>query len=74
MRQWTIRDELIVAVAYALGQLRPLLRRIVNEKHPDPESLIDPATVAAERIIEHLERSGYLVRERAEKPRGHRTP
>ncbi len=73
MRQWTNRDELIAAVAYALQQLRPLLRRIVNEKHPDPESLIDPATVAAERIIEHLERSQYEVLERKGKPRGHGT-
>ena len=51
-----------------------MLRRIVNEKHPDPESPIDPATAAAERIVEHLERSRYEVRERADKPRGHRTP
>jgi hypothetical protein len=46
----------------------------VTEKHPDPESPIDPATAAAERIVEHLERSRYEVRERADKPRGHRTP
>ena len=69
MRQWTNRDELMAAVAYALGQLRPLLRRIVNEKNPDPESPIDPGTAAAERIVEHLERSRYEVRERADKPR-----
>jgi hypothetical protein len=74
LRQWTNRDEMIAAVAYALQKLRPLLRRIVNEKHPDPESPIDPATEAAERIVEHLERSRYEVREPAEKPRGHRTP
>ena len=74
MRPWTKDDELRFAVAYALRQLRPLLRRIVNEKHPDPESLLDPATAAAERIVEHLERSRYEVRKRADKPRGHRTP
>jgi len=74
MRKWTKRDELIAALAYALGQLRPLLRRIVNEKHPHPESPVDPGTAAAERIVEHLERSGHQVRERTEKPRGHWTP
>ena len=74
MARWTERQELIAPVAYALRQLRPLLRRIVNEKHPDPESPIDPATAAAERIVEHLERSRYELRKRAVKPRGHRTP
>jgi hypothetical protein len=74
MRQWTNRDELIAAVAYALQQLRPLLRRIVNEKHPDPESPVDPGTAAAEPIVEHWGRSRYEVRERADKPRGHRPP
>ena len=74
MRPWTNRDELIAAVAYALQQLRPLLRRIVNQKHPDPESPVDPGTAAAERIVEHLKRSRYEVRKRTEKPRGHRTP
>jgi hypothetical protein len=68
MARWTERHELIATVAYALRQLRPLLRHIVNEKHPDPESLLDPATAAAERIVEHLERSRYEVRERADKP------
>jgi hypothetical protein len=42
MRQWTNRDELIAAVAYALGQLRPLLRRIVNEKTLIPRALSIP--------------------------------
>ena len=60
----------LVAAAASLG----LLRRIVNEKHPDPDSTLDPATAAADRIVEHLERSRYEVRERADKPRGHRTP
>ena len=74
MAQWTERHKLIATVAFALRQLRPLLRRIVAERHPDPDSTLDPATAAAERIIEHLERSRYEVRERADKPRGHRTP
>ena len=74
MARWTERQELIATVAYALRQLRPVRRRIVNEKHPDPYSTLDPATAAAERIVEHLERSRYEVRERADKPRGHRTP
>jgi hypothetical protein len=72
MRRWTNRDELIAAVAYALQQQRPLLRRIVNEKHPHPESPIDPGTAAAERIVEHLELCEVL--ERDDKPHGHLTP
>jgi hypothetical protein len=36
---------------------------MVNEKHPYLESPVDPGTAAAERIVEHLERSGYQVRE-----------
>ena len=73
MRRWIKHDELVAAVAYALGQLRPLLRQIVAERHPFPDSNLNPSTAAAERIVEHLERSRYEVR-RADKPRGHRTP
>jgi hypothetical protein len=51
-----------------------LLRRLVAERYPDSDSTLDPAKAAAERIVEHLERSRYEVRERADKPRGHRTP
>ena len=72
MRQWTERQALIATVAYALQQNRPLLRRIVAETHPNPESPLDPATTAAERIIEHLELSRYEVRERGEEPKPHR--
>lgn len=71
MRRWTERDELIAAVAYALRQARPLLRRIVAETHPDPDGALDPATAAAERVVEHLERSRYEVRHSPGKPRGH---
>jgi hypothetical protein len=69
----TERDELIAAVAYALQQQRPLLRRIVAEKHPVSASPLDPATTAAKRIIEHLEQSRYGVRKLPCKPRGHGT-
>ncbi|MEZ5904861.1 MAG: hypothetical protein R3C69_07090 [Geminicoccaceae bacterium] len=57
-----------------LQQNRPLLRRVVAETHPNPESPIDPGTAAAERIIEQLELSGYEVRHVGGKSRPHRTP
>jgi|GEM_PF-3293025 len=74
MSQWTERQDLIAAVAHALRRQRTLLRRLAAEKHPPLDTEPDPAIVAAERIVEHLERSGYEVRERTEKPSGHRTP
>ena len=74
MRQWINRDELIAAMAYALRQSRPLLRRIAAETHPDPASILDPGTAAVERIVEHLERSQYEVRGREDKPSKHGTP
>ena len=39
MRPWTKDDELRFAVAYALRQMRPLLRRIVLKKYA--ESMVD---------------------------------
>lgn len=72
MRRWTDRDDLIATVAFALGQLRPLLRRIVAEKHPSPEDPLDFRTEAAKRIVEHLERSNYEV-QRKPAPRAHST-
>ena len=59
MRPWTKDNELHFAVAYALRRMRPLLRRIVLETHPD--ELTDPANVAADKIIEHLRLCGYPV-------------
>jgi hypothetical protein len=64
MRPRTDRDELIATVAFALSQLRPLLRRIVAEKHPRPGDQFEPGTVAAERIVKQLELSGYEVRKK----------
>ena len=40
--------------------MRPLLRRIVLETHPDEHT--DPADAAAEKIIEHLRLCGYEVK------------
>jgi hypothetical protein len=60
MRPWTKDDELRFAVAYALRRMRPLLRRIVLETHPDEHT--DPANAAANKIIEHLRLCGYRVR------------
>lgn len=74
MREWSERRALIATVAYALQQNRPLLRRVVAEKHPNPDHPLDPAMAAAERILEHLELSRYEVRQRDDKPKHHRTP
>lgn len=57
MRERSERRALIAAVAYALRQLRPLLRRIAAEKHQQLESIPDRAQMAVERTIEHLELS-----------------
>lgn len=74
MREWTERRALICAVAFALRQLRPLLRRIVAEKHQPLDRVTDPAEMAAERIIEHLELSRYEVHHINAGPRQHRLP
>jgi hypothetical protein len=48
-----------------LRQIRPLLRRIVLETHPDEHT--DPANAAADRVIEHLTKCGYRVRREKDK-------
>ncbi len=60
MRSWTEDDELRFPLAFALRQVRPLLRRIVLETHADEHT--DPANAAAERIIGYLGPCGYQVR------------
>lgn len=74
MREWTERRALISTVAFALRQLRPLLRRIVAEKHQPLDSIADPAEMAAEQIIKHLELSRYEVRHIHGQPKRHRSP
>ena len=59
MRPWTEDDELRFALAFALRRVRPLLRRIVLETHPDEHT--DPANAAVDQIIEHLRMYGYRV-------------
>jgi len=60
MRPWTEDDELRFAVAFALRRVRPLLRRIVLETHPNEHT--DPANAAADKIIERLRLCGYEVK------------
>ena len=74
MPPWTERQMLISTVAYALRRVRPLLRRIAAEKHPPLDGEPDPAQMAAEKIVEHLELSRYEVREMADKPKRHSSP
>ena len=70
----TARQALVSTVAFALRQLRPLLRCIAAEKHPPLDGQPDPAVMAAEQIVEHLERSRFEVREREDEVKLHRTP
>lgn len=73
MPEWTERRALIATVAYALRQQRSLLRRIVAEKHQPFDSVADPAEIAAQLIVDHLNRSNYELR-RKSGSRAHRTP
>lgn len=68
------RQDLIATIAFALRQSRPLLRRLVTEKHPSPTDLLDPAMMAADKILRQLELSGYEVRRRDRRVRQHSTP
>jgi hypothetical protein len=74
MPSWSDRQGLIATLAFAFRQSRPLLRRIVAEKHPSPTELLDPAMMAAEKILRQLELSNYEVRRKDQRQRPHHTP
>jgi hypothetical protein len=71
----SFRDQLIFSIGFALTRSRALLRRLVTEHAPD-----DARQMLAERMIEHLEASGFEIDEAAEvvrrkaPPPLHRTP
>ena len=71
----SFRDQLVFSIAFAVTRSRDLLRRILKEHAPD-----DARQMLAERVVEHLEASGFEVDEAGEalrrKPPAplHRTP
>jgi hypothetical protein len=54
----SFRDQLAFSVGYALTRSRALLRRILTEHAPD-----DARRQLAERVVEHLELSGFEIDE-----------
>jgi hypothetical protein len=69
------RDHLTFSIGFALTRSRDLLRRLLNEHAP-----ADARQMLAERVVQHLEQSGFEVDEASEvlrkKPPAplHRTP
>ncbi|MDF2780518.1 MAG: hypothetical protein K0S96_322 [Geminicoccaceae bacterium] len=60
MNPWSFRDHLVFSIGFALSRSRGLLRRLLREHAPD-----DARQELAERVVEHLERSGFELDERA---------
>jgi hypothetical protein len=71
----SFRDQLAFSIGFAVTRSRDLLRQILKEHAPD-----DARRQFAERVLEHLEASGFEVDESGEalrrKPQAplHRTP
>ena len=71
----SLRDQLAFSIGFAVARCRALLRRLLTEHAPD-----DARQMLAERVVEHLEQSGFEVDEDGEalrrKPPAplHRTP
>jgi hypothetical protein len=54
----SFRDQLVFSIGFAVSHSRDLLRRILKEHAPD-----DARQVLAERVVEHLEQSGFQIDE-----------
>jgi hypothetical protein len=54
----SFRDQLLFSIGFAVTRSRELLRRILKEHAPD-----DARRQLAERVVEHLEWSGFEVDE-----------
>ena len=71
----SFRDQLAFSIGFAVSRSRDLLRRIVKEHVSD-----DAREQLAERVVQHLEQSGFEIDEdgqalRRKPPRPpHRTP
>lgn len=55
----SFRDQLAFSISFAMSRSRDLLRRILREHAPD-----GARGELAERVVDHLERSGFEVDER----------
>jgi hypothetical protein len=64
MNPWSFRDHLVFSIGFALSRSRGLLRRLLREHAPD-----DARQELAERVVKHLERSGFELDERAKRLR-----
>jgi hypothetical protein len=56
----SFRAQLVFSIGFALSRSRELLRRVLGEHAPD-----DARRELAERVIKHLEGSGFEVDEQA---------
>ncbi len=60
MNPWSFRDHLVFSIGFALSRSRGLLRRLLREHAPD-----EARQELAERVVKHLERSGFELDEGA---------
>ena len=58
MHPWSFRDHLVFSIGFALTRSRGLLRRLLKEHAPD-----DAQRELAERVVKHLEQSGFELDE-----------
>ena len=58
MHPWSFRDHLVFSIGFALARSRDLLRRVLREHAPD-----DAKQELAERVVKHLEQSGFELDE-----------
>ena len=54
----SLRDQLVFSIGFALSRSRDLLRRLLREHAPD-----DARRELAERVVKHLEQSGFELDE-----------
>ena len=57
---WSFREHLVFSIGLALTRSRSLLRRLLKEHAPD-----DARQEVAERVVKHLEESGFELDEEA---------
>jgi hypothetical protein len=60
MHPWSFRDHLVFSIGFALTRSRSLLRRLLQEHAAD-----DAQHELAERVVKHLERSGFELDDQA---------
>jgi hypothetical protein len=58
MPPWSFRDHLVFSIGFTLSRSRTLLRRLLKEHAPD-----DARHELAERVVKHLEESGFELDE-----------